>query len=457
MKNFERILQQQQLFFNENKTKPISFRKSQLIQLKKVLKENINDLNKAIYEDFRKSEFETYATELSMIFHEIDMALKNLDSWSKKIRVKTDLANFPAVSYLYPEPLGTVLVIGAWNYPYQLSILPAVMALAAGNNVVIKPSELAANTSKVMAKIINSSFDPAVLFVAEGGIEETTFLLNQKFDLIFYTGSSNVGKIVMKAASQNLTPVVLELGGKSPCFVMEDAQIEMAAQRITWSKFLNGGQTCVAPDYILVKKEVREKLVEAIKKQITQQLGHDPSASEAYVNIINERHFDRLLSLIDSNKIIFGGENDRNKKYLAPTLLFPSSFSDKVMEDEIFGPLLPIIEFDNLEEVIQMVKSKPRPLALYVFTNSKKYSKKILSEISFGGGAINDTIMHLTNAHLPFGGVGNSGMGNYHGKFGFDTFTHYKSILHKTTLFEPPIKYPPYKSWKLKLIKLLMG
>jgi aldehyde dehydrogenase (NAD+) len=455
--NFFSIIEAQRFFFNTNQTKEISFRKKQLKQLLQVLKANEVLMNEAIYKDFRKSAFENYATELSMIYHEINLAIHSIDAWAQRIRVGTDLPNMPAKSYIIPEPLGNTLVIGAWNYPYQLSILPAVSALAAGNTVIIKPSEIAWNTSNAMAKIINENFDERILHVIEGGVEETSALLKEKFDKIFYTGSSLVGKIVMKAASEHLCPVVLELGGKSPCIVLEDANLKIAAQRIVWAKFINSGQTCVAPDYILVDKKIKEKLIQALIQEINQQYGADPQQSEGLVRIINLKHFGRLESLIEQNKIAYGGKTDKSDLYIAPTLLHAVNFDDKVMQEEIFGPILPIIEFEQLDWAIQQIKQAPKPLALYTFTNNRRKLQKIQHEISFGGGAVNDAIMQLTNNNLPFGGVGNSGMGNYHGKYGFEAFTHYKSILEKSSLFEPRIKYTPYTKLKMRLLKILMG
>jgi aldehyde dehydrogenase (NAD+) len=414
-------------------------------------------MDEAIYKDFKKGSFENYATELSIIYHEIDNYIKNIKTWSRRIRVKTDLANIPSKSYVIPEPFGVVLVIGAWNYPFQLSILPMVAAIAAGNTVIIKPSELSLNSSHAMAKIINDNFDSNYIKVIEGGVEETTALLREKFDKIFYTGSTNVGKIVMKAAAQHLCPVVLELGGKSPSFVFNDANIKITAKRLIWAKFLNGGQTCVAPDYLLLEKGVKDKLVAEMKQQIVEILGDNPIDSEAFVRIINPRHFDRLSLLIDKKKVVYGGQTIAEELYIEPTLMDNVSFDDLVMQEEIFGPILPMIEFDNLDWAIKQVKDRPKPLALYIFGKNRSDINKILNEVSFGGGAVNDAIMHLTNSALPFGGVGDSGTGSYHGKYGFEAFTHYKSVLDKSTLFEPSIKYAPYSGFKLKLLKLLMG
>ncbi len=454
--NYHELVQSQLDYFNSNITKDANFRIRQLKQLKSVLKANEKLLDEAIYKDFKKSSFENYVTELSMIYHEINLAIVNLKDWSKKIKVATNMANMPGSSYILPEPLGVTLTIGAWNYPYQLSILPAVAAMAAGNTAIIKPSELALNTSHAMASVINDNFDSQYLHVVEGGVEETTALLEEKFDKIFYTGSGNVGRIIMGAAAKHLTPVTLELGGKSPAFIFNDANLKITAKRLVWAKFLNGGQTCVAPDYVLVEKGIKEKLLKEIEKQILKYHGENPMESEGFVRIINPRHFDRIMKLIDQDKVVIGGNSNKEELYIAPTVMDYISYDDAVMQEEIFGPILPIIEFEDLDWAIKMVKDRDKPLALYVFTSSKKNSKKIFHEISFGGGAVNDAVMHLANANLPFGGVGESGMGSYHGKTGFDSFSHFKSIYSHPTLLEPNLKYTPYTKNKFKVMRLML-
>jgi aldehyde dehydrogenase (NAD+) len=454
--NYKELVKSQLDYFNTNVTKDVDFRVAMLKKLLNIMKSNEGLLDEAIYKDFKKSSFENYATELSIVYHDINEAISKLKGWSKRISVATNMANLPASSYIIPEPLGVTLTIGAWNYPYQLTLAPLVPALAAGNTAIIKPSELALNTSNIMAKLINENFDAEYLHVVEGGVEETTELLKQKFDKIFYTGGSVVGKIIMKAAAEHLTPVTLELGGKSPTFVFKDANLKITAKRLVWAKFLNGGQTCIAPDYILAEKGVKEKLIAEIKNQISEIHGHDPQQSEAFVRIINPRHYKRIMQLIDEKKVVIGGETDESDLYISPTVMDNVSFDDAVMQEEIFGPVLPIIEFDDLDWAIKMIKERPKPLALYVFSSSDKTRDKIFFEVSFGGGAVNDAVMHLTNPKLPFGGVGHSGMGSYHGKAGFDAFSHYKSILDKSTLIEPPIKYPPYSDWKRKVLRPLV-
>ena len=451
-----KIVNQQKSFFNSNSTKEVNLRIETLKKLKLILKENEDKLYTAIYDDFKKSKFETYLTELSLIYNELNDAIRNLKKWSKQKRVRTNLANFPAKSYIIPEPLGTILVISAWNYPYQIALIPAISAIAAGNTVVIKPSEIPNNTSKVLAQLINTNFDENHLTVIEGNVATTTELLQQNWDKIFFTGSTPVGKIIYKAAAENLTPVTLELGGKSPTFVLADCNIKITAKRIVWAKFLNAGQTCIAPDYLLVEKRVETKLLEALKKEIEDFYPHSKNINENYVQIVNERNFNRLAQLIPTDKIYHGGEVNPENRSIAPTLLRNIGFEDHIMQDEIFGPILPIIAFENLEDVIKKVKEKEKPLSLYIYSINKKVIKKILHEISFGGGAINESLVQMSNPNLPFGGVGASGIGNYHSKTGFDTFTHYKSILHKTSWLEPNIKYTPFTELKSKILKFLL-
>ena len=451
-----KIVNQQKKFFNSNSTKKVSLRIETLKKLKSVLKENEQELYTAIYTDFKKSKFETYLTELSIIYRELNDAIRNLKKWSKQKRVRTNLANLPAKSYIIPEPLGTVLVISAWNYPYQLALIPTISALAAGNTVVIKPSEIPKNTSKILAEIINSNFNSNYLTVIEGGVETTTDLLQQKWDKVFFTGSTRVGRIVYKAAAENLTPVTLELGGKSPTFVLADCNIKINAKRIVWAKFLNAGQTCIAPDYLLVEEKIKDQLLLALKKEIKNAYPNNNEVQENYVQIVNEKNFNRLEQLIPADKIYYGGETNIKNRFIQPTLLHNINFEDSIMQEEIFGPILPVISFENLEDVITKIKEREKPLSLYVYSKNKNKIKKILNEISFGGGAINESIVQISNPNLPFGGVGASGIGSYNSKAGFDTFTHYKSILHKTTWLEPNIKYTPFTEIKMRILKFIL-
>lgn len=450
------ILQKQKEFFESNATKSFEFRLNNLLKLKQLLYENEQLLFDAIYVDFGKSSFDTYATEIGVAHKELNVAIKNLKKWMRKKRVRTNLLNFPARSYILPEPLGNTLIIGAWNYPYLLTLTPVVPAIAAGNTIIIKPSELTLNTSKALHKIINENFPPEYFAVVEGGVEETKELLELKFDKIFFTGSTRVGKIVMQAAAKNLTPVTLELGGKSPAFIFKDANLKQTARRLVWAKFVNAGQSCVAPDYVVIEKEVKNEFIACLKEEINKSYGTFDECKENYTRIVNQQNYIRLQSLIIPEKVVIGGDLIPEKNCITPTVLDEVSWDDKVMEDEIFGPILPIISFTNLDETIKKVKSYSKPLSLYVYTNSRKKRDRILNEISFGGGCVNESLMHLSNPNLPFGGVGDSGMGNYHHEAGFKSFSHYKSILDKPFWLELPIKYSNYSQLKLRLIKFFL-
>jgi len=447
----QEVVSKQKAFFKTQQTKNIRFRKMYLEKLRDVILQNENLLYEAIYKDFGKSKFDTFTTEISFILNDIKYYLKNLKSLSKPKKVRTNLFNQIGKSRIHSEPLGNILVIGAWNYPYQLSLSPIVAALAAGNCCILKPSEIAENTMKAMVKIINENFPPEYLFAYEGGIDETTELLKLKFDKIFFTGSTKVGNIVYKAAAENLTPVVLELGGKSPAIITKDANLEVAAKRIIWGKFLNAGQTCVAPDYLLVEESVQEQFLEMLRKNI-QQFKYEPE-SEHYTKIINKKNFERLIKLVNHEKIYFGGEYDEEKLYIEPTILTNINWKDDVMQEEIFGPILPVISFTNFNLILNEIIGLEKPLAAYLFTNNAEEKENFTNKLSFGGGCINDVMMHLGNENLPFGGVGNSGIGNYHGKFGFETFSHQKAVLQRATWGEPDIKYPPYSEKKLGWIK----
>lgn len=448
------LVDKQRKFFNTNSTKDIDFRIRQLKKLDALLKTNEKLLYDAIYQDFKKSEFDTYTAELALVYYDISEAIKKVRKWSKRKRVRTNWVNFPARSYVIPEPLGVSLVIGAWNYPYLLTLGPVTAALAAGCTVVLKPSEMPANTSKALAKIINENFDNEYFTVVEGGVEETTALLNQKFDKIFFTGSVPVGKVVYQAAAKHLTPVTLELGGKSPAIISPDCDMDMSVKRIVWSKFLNAGQTCIAPDYILVHQSVEKEFLEKAKAEIEKSQFSTENGN--YVQIINNKNFERLSHLIDREKIYAGGEMNADERIISPTILSNVSYDDKVMQDEIFGPILPVIGYENIEKAIEEIKQRPKPLSAYVFTKNRKLRNKILREVSFGGGAVNEAVMHISNPNLPFGGVGESGIGNYHGIAGFNAFSHNKSILDKPNWLELDLKYFPHSLKKMKLIKFIM-
>ena len=452
--DFQNILSDQRNLFNSQKTKNLKFRKMYLEKLKEVLLKNEELLYDSIYKDFGKSKFDTFTTEISFVLKDIDYFLKNLNSLAKPKKVRTNLANQLGSSKIYPEPLGCTLVIGAWNYPYQLSLSPVVAALAAGNTCILKPSEIAENTMKAMAKIINENFPKDYFYVAEGGIEETTEILKLKFDKIFFTGSPKVGQIIYQAAAKHLTPVTLELGGKSPAIVTSSANFEVAAKRIVWGKFLNAGQTCVAPDYILVDEKVKDSFLDSLQSYIQKFNYH--SESENYTQIINQRNFDRLVNLIDQEKVYFGGKTDAAKRYIEPTIMHDVTWNDKVMQEEIFGPILPVLTFKNFNEALLQIAAYEKPLSAYLFSDNSEEKEEFTTKISFGGGCINDVVMHLSNDYLPFGGVGNSGIGNYHGKYGFDAFSHQKAVLDRATWGEPDLKYPPYNDKKLNWIKKLL-
>lgn len=425
-----------------------------LEKLRDLILKNEELMYDAIYKDFGKSKFDTSLTEISFVLKDIEYYLKNLNSLSRPKKARTNLANQFGSSKIYSDPLGCTLVIGAWNYPYQLSLSPMIAAIAAGNTCILKPSEIAENTMKMMAKLINENFPEEYVHVIEGGVEETTEILKMKFDKIFFTGSTTVGKIVYEAAAKNLTPVTLELGGKSPVIVSASADFEVAAKRIIWGKFLNGGQTCVAPDYILVDEKVKDSFLDSLKSYI-EKFNYQPDSKE-YTRIINDKNFDRLVKLIDPEKVYYGGNFDKKIRYIEPTILTNVTWNDTVMQEEIFGPILPVLTFNNFNEALSQINDHEKPLSAYLFTDNSEEKESFVSKISFGGGCINDVVMHLSNDYLPFGGVGNSGIGNYHGKFGFETFSHQKSILDRATWGEPDFKYPPYTDKKMNWIKKLM-
>ena len=451
----EAIIEKQKEFFSSNATKPISFRIGQLKKLQSVLKKYEPLLAQAISQDYGKGSFNTFLTEFTGIYDDIIKTIKKLRKWAKVKRVGTNMLNVPGTCYVIPEPLGVCLIIGAWNYPVNLTIAPAIGAIAAGNTVVIKPSELASHTSEGLAKMIRENFDPSFFTVVEGGVEETTQLLAQKFDKIFFTGSVAVGRIVYQAAAKNLIPVTLELGGKSPLIVAPDANLKICAKRLVWGKYANAGQTCIAPDYMMVQKSIEKPFLEIIKNEI--KASQFSLANNNYAQIISEKHLDRLVSLIPPEKIFIGGDYDRSTRFLSPTVLTNISADDKVMEEEIFGPILPVMTYENIDSVIAFIKSRPKPLAFYLFTESSSLRKKILSEISFGGGSVNDVLMQFSNDKFPFGGVGLSGTGSYHGEAGFTSFSHFKGVLLKPTWFEFPFKYYPYTKWKSNMIKRIIG
>ena len=450
------LVEQQRAYFETGKTKNVSWRIGALVTLKKAILRYEKEINQALLEDLKKSGFETYMCETGMVLSELSFMIRHLRGYARPKRVLTPLAQFHAKSFISPEPYGVTLVMSPWNYPFMLAMEPVIGAIAAGNCVVIKPSAYAPATSQVIDRIVRECFAPRFVTVVQGGRKENEALLEQRFDFIFFTGSVSVGKLVMEKASRYLTPVCLELGGKSPCIVDETANLKRAAARIVFGKFLNLGQTCVAPDYIFVHEKVKDKLLEEIRRFIRRQLGDNPLENENYGKIINEKHFNRLLGLMKSGKIYLGGEASRETLQIALTVLVDVKPSDPVMQEEIFGPILPVLTFRDIREVITFVQHREKPLALYLFTRSKKTEKQILLHLSFGGGCINDTIIHLATSRMGFGGVGASGMGSYHGKRSFQTFSHERSIVKKYNWLDLPIRYQPYKNWKEFLLRIFL-
>lgn len=450
------IVKKQRNFFGTGTTLSVQYRKNALLKLKKALTDNQTIITNALKQDLGKSADESYMCEIGMTISEIGYMLRHINSLSKEKRVKTPLAQFAAHSYIKPCPYGVTLIMSPWNYPLLLTLEPLVDSLAAGNTAIIKPSAYSSAVSEVIKTIITNIFPAEYVTVITGGREENTFLLDQKFDYIFFTGSKTVGHIVLEKAAKYLTPVTLELGGKSPCIVDETANLKLAARRIVFGKLLNCGQTCVAPDYILCHSSVKTELLKHLKNEIIKQYDSDYLKNQAYGKIVNYKHFQRIVNLINTEKIFYGGKTNKETLQIEPTVLDNISWEDNVMKEEIFGPVLPVLTFENPAEVINTINSHDKPLALYLFTTNKKTIRKITAECNYGGGCINDVIIHLATSNMGFGGVGESGMGAYHGKSGFDTFTHYKSIVNKSNLMDLPIRYQPYTKTHGKLIRFFL-
>lgn len=457
MEEILNIFNKQKEFFNNNETLDINFRINTLKKLKMIIKENENLIIEALYKDLRKSDFEAFATEIGIIYDELNLHIKKLKSWAKKERKKTPIIHFPAKSYIYKEPYGVALIIGPFNYPFQLIISPLIGAISAGNCSIIKPSGNSVNTALLLEKLINENFNEKYIKVVNplGGKETVSYLLDLKFDYIFFTGSIKVGKIIAEKASKNLIPITLELGGKSPCIIDETANLDLAAKRIVWGKFLNAGQTCVAPDYILIEKSIKDYFLMSLKSEIIKQFGINIKSSPDFPRLINKASLDRVKSYLNDGDIYFGGSYNDEDLYLEPTILTNIKNDSKIMEEEIFGPILPIIEYSTIDDAINYIRSKEKPLALYYFSENKNSINKVLSNVSSGGATVNDTIIHVASSTLPFGGVGLSGIGEYHGKASFDTFSHNKSVIERGTFLELPFRYAPYKN-KLSLLKKLM-
>ncbi len=450
------IVEKQKAFFEKNRTKSYEFRQKALLRLKRTIMYYEKEIEEALRQDLGKSDFEAYMTEVGMTLSELNYVEKHLRSWIKERSVLTPLAHFPAKSFEVPEPYGTVLIMAPWNYPFMLCMEPLIGAIAAGNCCVIKPSAYAPQTSAVIKKILSCIFPEEFVAVVEGGREENIALLEQKFDYIFFTGSKAVGKIVLEKAAKNLIPVTLELGGKSPCIVDETANLKLAAKRLVFGKYLNSGQTCVAPDYLLVQENVKDKFLEYLKYWIDRMFGSEPLKNQDYSRIINEKHYERIMKLIEGETIIKGGYGNKERLFIAPTILDNITEKSPIMQEEIFGPVLPVLTYQYLKEAEDFIKKGEKPLALYFFTGKKQREKKILKEVSFGGGCINDTIIHLATSRMGFGGVGASGMGSYHGKRSFDTFSHTKNIVKRYQGIDLPIRYQPYTSGKKKLLRLFL-
>ncbi|KOO46447.1 aldehyde dehydrogenase [Priestia koreensis] len=433
MENYHELLKKQHAFFKGGQTKDVQFRINTLNKLKDLVQTHAQDVLDAVKADLNKPEVEAKRAEVGLVIGEIDYMVENLAAWAEPKEVETPAMLEGAKSFILPEPYGAALVIAPWNYPFQLAMNPLVGAIAAGNTAVLKPSELTPRTSSLLATLINDNFPEEYLRVVEGEVETSTALLNEKFDYVFFTGSTGVGKIVAQAAAKHLTPVTLELGGKSPTIVHKDANLDETAARIARGKFANAGQTCVAPDYVLAHRSVKDELIKKLQEVITATYGEDVTKNLDFPHVVSDRHFDRLHGFLDNGDLAVGGQSDRDRLFIEPTVLDNISFEDAVMQDEIFGPILPVIVYDELSEVIDEVTKRPKPLALYIFSEDEDVQNEILHNISFGGGSINDTITHMTTHYLPFGGVGESGMGAYHGKASFDTFSHFKSILNRPT------------------------
>lgn len=453
--NLSEKLYNQKLFYNDGWTLDLSYRKETLERLKNVIKRYENDVLDALYDDLGKTDAESYASEVGLVYEEISYMVKHLDKLARPEYVMPSIVNFPSTARILKEPYGQVLIMAPWNYPFQLCMIPLIGAVAAGNCAVVKPSDYAPHVAEVIDDIIYEAFSEEHVFTVTGGREANQNLLKNRFDYIFFTGGKEVGKTVMHAAADFLTPVTLELGGKSPCIVDETADIALSARRIVWGKFLNCGQTCVAPDYIYVHKKVKEEFMEALVRNIEALYGEEPLESRDLGKIVNEKHFNRLTKMMRNLPIYYGGKTDPEHLKIEPTIIDNADWSIAPMKEEIFGPVLPVLEYENLSEVIGEIKKRPEPLALYLFTRSSQVEKKVLKNVAFGGGCINDTIMHLASSSLPFGGKGESGMGNYHGKHSFHTFTHRKSVLKKSLRIDLPMRYPPYSD-NLGFLKLFL-
>lgn len=454
---YKKIVETQRQFFATGATKSIAFRIEQLKKLKSLIQQHENEIITVLQKDLNKSRMEAFTQEILFVLDEINFILKNLKKWAKPRKAPTPFPlMWPGRSEIVFEPYGTVLIISPWNFPFLLTLSPVIGAICAGNCVVIKPSEIASHTENFIVKLFKQNFPEKFIATIQGGPEQTQQLLKEKFDYIFYTGGSQIGKIIMEAAAKHLTPVTLELGGKSPCIVDQTADLDFTARRIAWGKLSNAGQICIAPDYLLVHESCKAQLIDALKKTIIKFYGAEPEKSSSYGRIISQKQFARLSKLLEQGNIIYGGQTKSDQLYISPSLIDGISWDNPIMQEEIFGPILPILTYDSIDTVIQKINSNPKPLALYLFSQDKKLQNKILNEVSFGGGCINDCVMQVANVNLPFGGVGFSGIGQYHGQFSFETFSHRKSIYKKTWKLDFEFLYPPYTMKKLNLVRRLM-
>ena len=451
----ENIKEKQLIFFKNFKTQDVKIRIQHLKKLKKVLEEREESIFEALYQDLKKPVFESFTSELLMVQKELDLHIKNIKEWAAPKRVSGSLINFPSQDYILSEPYGTVLLISPWNYPFQLAMIPFIGAIAAGNTAVIKPSESAPHTAQIIEEIISEVFPPEWAIVIQGDVKVGAALLKTQWDYIFYTGSTAVGKIVAKAAAEFLTPTTLELGGKSPCIVDGTAPIQKTARRIVWGKFLNCGQTCIAPDYVLVQKEYKKALVAAMIQEIEKAFGKNAKNSKDYGRIIHQKHFEKLEKDLDKQKLLFGGEKDKDELYFGPTLVEEPALDSSLLVDEIFGPILPVLSYTTESEIDSILTKLKNPLAFYLFSTNRRFVNTMIQRYSFGGGVINDAIIHFTNDKLPFGGIGNSGMGAYHGKHSFEVFTHAKPVVKRSFWFDLPQRYAPYPK-SLKALKFLL-
>lgn len=455
MENYHSLVNSQKSFFRSGKTKDLSFRLNALNTLRGAIKNYEIDLMQALRADLNKSAFEAYSTEIGFVLEELRFIISHLPAWVKPKKVKTPLTHIGSSSYIYSEPYGVSLIIAPWNYPFQLALAPLIGAIAAGNCAIMKPSELTPKTSEMIAKMIQECFPADFISVIQGGVETSQALLSEPFDYIFFTGSVAVGKIIMEAAAKNLTPLTLELGGKSPCIVHDDANLKLAAKRIAWGKCTNAGQTCIAPDYLYLHKNVHDEFLQQLITAIAELYGSEPLHNPNFTQIVSERHFERLSSFLKNGQVYHGGKTNREKLMIEPTVLTKITWDDPIMKDEIFGPILPVLKYEKLSEVLDEIQQHPKPLSLYIFSENERIQEEVINSVSFGGGCVNDTVYHFASLHLPFGGVGPSGIGSYHGKGSFDTFSHKKSILKQTTRFDIPFRYPNVKNG-LKKIKMFL-